>query len=269
MKIGASTIAYRDKQLNAELLKEIKLSGVEILELTDYHQAFDYTDLAAFSTLKAALDDLEMQIYTLHAHLLYLDQACVLWASSPDQRQHLLASYQTAIDAFEQLGGGIMVTHDIAIAELDQPEHREQLAALTENLQQITTYAADHNVRIAVENLGRGYFSDPVNLKNLVSAVGLDTIGMCIDTGHRNLNGDPAEALRIAREKLFTVHIHDNHGQHDEHLLPTQGIINWSSILQALDEIGYPGIFMYELSRVADIREVSQNFERLQDNYTA
>ncbi|MEM7133876.1 MAG: sugar phosphate isomerase/epimerase family protein [Chloroflexota bacterium] len=265
MKIGASTIAYRDRQLNAELLKEIKGSGVEILELTDYHPAFDYTDLAAFRTLRAALDDLEMQVYTLHAHLLYLDQACVLWASSPDQRQHLFASYQTAIDAFARLGGGIMVTHDIAIAERDQPEHGEQLAALTENLQQITTYAADHNIRIAVENLGRGYFSDPVNLKNLVRAVGLDAIGICIDTGHRNLNGDPVEALRIAGEKLFTVHIHDNHGQHDEHLLPTHGNIQWSSILQTLDDIGYPGVFMYELSRVADIRDVSRNFERLQD----
>lgn len=265
MKIGASTIAYRNRQLNADLLKEIKVSGIEILELTDYHPAFEYANLAAFRTLKATLDDLEMQIYTLHAHLLHLDQACVLWASSSDQRQHLLASYQTAIDAFARLGGGIMVTHDITIAERDQPEHGEQLAALTENLQQITTYAADHNVRIAVENLGRGYFSDPVNLKNLVRAVGLDTIGMCIDTGHRNLNGDPVEALRIAGEKLFTVHIHDNHGQHDDHLLPTRGNINWSSILQALDDIGYPGVFMYELSRAVDIGAVSRNFEQLQD----
>ncbi|MBV7339085.1 sugar phosphate isomerase/epimerase [Chloroflexi bacterium TSY] len=241
----------------------MKESGIDILELTDYHPKFDYTNHTAFRTLRQTLDDLALQVYTLHAHLMYLDPICDPTASTPEQRQHLLARYRQAIDAFKLIGGGIMVTHDIALPDVGDPEHEWKRAALVNNLQSIARYAADHNVRIAVENLTSGYFSDPANLLTLVEEIDLINLGICIDTGHRNLHGDPTEALRMAGDYLFTVHIHDNHGTKDEHLLPTRGTIDWPGVLNALAAIDYPGVFMYELSRPDDIGQVTVNFEQL------
>jgi sugar phosphate isomerase/epimerase len=42
------------------------------------------------------------------------------------------------------------------------------------------------------------------------------------------------------------MHVHDNHGVTDEHILPMMGTIEWRSIMQALREINYTGDFVYE-----------------------
>ncbi len=34
------------------------------------------------------------------------------------------------------------------------------------------------------------------------------------------------------RERVVTTHIHDNHGEDDEHLLPYEGKIDWDATLQ-------------------------------------
>lgn len=263
MKPGASTIAFRQESLDATLLQKMKEYGVDTLELTDYHLGFDYADSAAFTALLQALDSLEMDVYTLHAHLLYLDPACDLTASGTDQRSHLLASYRQAIDAFALLGGGIMVTHDIAIPDSSSPDHEQKRGGLIQNLAEICDYAGEHGVRIAIENLTNGYFSDPANLIAVVDEIAVDNLGICIDTGHRNMHGDPAEALRLVGDRLYTVHIHDNHGAKDEHLLPTRGTIDWSATFGALSDIHYSGVFVYELSRGEDVAQVPQNYAQI------
>ncbi len=263
MNVGASTIAFRQEALERDLLQKMQASGIGYLELTDYHPGFDYADEAAFAKLKAAVDALDLQIATLHAHLHYLDPTCALTASTPTVRAHLLSSYRQAIDAFASIGGGILVTHDHGVPEVGEADHEDALTALIENLEAIGRYAATRNVRVAVENLTSGYFSDPLNLLALVEDVDAENLGICIDTGHRNLHGDPAHALRVVGQKLFTVHIHDNHGERDDHLLPTRGNIAWPAVLQTLAEVEYTGIFMYELSRPEDIVQVCPNFAAL------
>jgi len=264
MDIGASTGALQAEPLAIGVLRKMKAGGIDILELSDYHVGFNYADQAAFAALKQELAELQLRAATLHSHLLHHDKRCQLTASTPAARDHLLASYHQAIDAFALLGGGIMVTHDHGIPNVDEAGHEAQLDALIENLEAITRYAAAHHVRIAVENLTKGYFSDPANLVALVEDVGLDAIGICIDTGHRHLHGDIAAALRLVGNHLFTVHIHDNHGDRDAHLLPTLGTIDWPPVLTALAEIHYPGVFMYEPGRPEDIDQVRQNFAQLQ-----
>ena len=87
--------------------------------------------------------------------------------------------------------------------------------------------------------------------------------GICIDTGHRNLCGDPVDALRIAGSHLITLHIQDNHGEQDEHLLPDLGQIDWTGVSQALKDIDYQGVFMYELIRPEDLAAVYPNFRSI------
>jgi sugar phosphate isomerase/epimerase len=263
MEIGASTGLLQHEPLGMGVLNTMKSNGIDILELSDYHVGFTYADQAAFTTLKANVDQLGLRVQTLHSHLLHHDPTCQLTAAAPDAREHLLTKYCQAIDAFAAIGGGIMVTHDHGIPDVAAAEHEAALETLIENLEAITRYAAARNVRIAVENLTKGYFSDPAHLVALVEDVDLANIGICIDTGHRNLHGDVATALRLVDKHLFTVHIHDNHGDRDAHLLPTRGTINWPTVLQALADIRYPGVFMYELSRPEDLPLVCENFAQL------
>jgi sugar phosphate isomerase/epimerase len=89
-------------------------------------------------------------------------------------------------------------------------------------------------------------------------------VGVVIDTGHRNLSGDPAATLRAVGPHLITLHLHDNHGEADEHLLPGLGAIDWSDVMQALRDIDYGGQFMYEIGHAEDLPELAANAEWIQ-----
>ena len=106
MKIGASTILYRDRPLNWTLFHEFQQAGIESLELTDYHPEFSYTDLEAFTALYLAMRDLSLHLNSLHIHLEIFDDYDLATLDGA-QRDKTLIAYRQAVDVMEVLGGGI------------------------------------------------------------------------------------------------------------------------------------------------------------------
>ena len=262
MKIGASTILHRDRPLNWTLFKEFQEAGIESLELTDYHPDFSYTDLETFTALRLAMEDLSLHLNSLHIHLEIFDDYDLATLDTA-QRDKTLIAYRQAVDAMEVLGGGILVTHHIRIPEPDEPLHVEKRTAFLDNLRAVAEYAAPREVSFALENVPRGYTGDPIRLVELMTDLDAPNVGVVIDTGHRNIGGDPVEALHTIGEHLITLHLHDNHGEQDEHLLPGRGTVDWNGVVGALNEIEYPGVFMYELSRPEDLAKIRPNAEAL------
>ncbi len=100
----------------------------------------------------------------------------------------------------------------------------------------------------------------------VVEALNLDDVGINVDTGHcffgqtrcreerlkRILSGEEEQDLpRLIRrigKKLFTTHLHDNFGMHDDHQAPGMGCINWEQVVPAILETGYQGPLMMELT---------------------
>jgi sugar phosphate isomerase/epimerase len=263
MQLGASTLPFRDDRLDRDVVVKMKDTGVEAVEISDYHAGFDYEGSDSFSRLSQVLVDFGLQVNSLHAHLKDHDPDCDLTSTDPDQRSHVRDAYRRAIHVLQAIGGDILLTHDIAIPEANDPLQAEKRVALLMNLKDIAVYAEHRNIRIAVENLGYGYHRVPTRLVALVEELGQENIGLCIDTGHRNLSGNPAEAILTAGQHLFTTHIHDNYGKQDEHLLPRRGNIDWSGVMQALQAINYPGVFVYELTHPKDLQEIEKNFQAL------
>jgi len=71
----------------------------------------------------------------------------------------------------------------------------------------------------------------------------------CLDTGHAVVaKQDPAEMLRILGKRTKVLHIQDNLGVRDEHLIPTEGKIDWKRVATALGQIGYTGTFNFEVT---------------------
>lgn len=72
----------------------------------------------------------------------------------------------------------------------------------------------------------------------------------CVDTGHAVVaKKDPAEMLRILGKRTKVLHIQDNLGIRDEHLIPTEGTIDWKAVATALGKAGYQGTFNFEVSK--------------------
>jgi sugar phosphate isomerase/epimerase len=263
MKIGASTIFHRNRPLNWTLFHEFQQAGIESLELTDYHPEFSYTELEAFTALRLGMTNLSLHLNSLHIHLEIFDSDYDLATLDAIQREKTLVAYCQAVDAMEVLGGGILVMHHIQIPEPDDALHAEKRTAFLDNLHTIAQYAAPMGVSFALENTPRGYTREPTRLVQLMMDLGAPNVGVCIDTGHHNIVGDPVEALRIIGKHLFTLHLHDNHGEQDEHLCPGLGAIDWNGVVGVLGEIEYSGVFMYELSRSEDLARIRPNADQL------
>ena len=71
----------------------------------------------------------------------------------------------------------------------------------------------------------------------------------CVDTGHAVIaHQDPCQLLKALGHRTKTLHIQDNRGLLDNHLLPTQGIIHWKDVARTLGEVGYRGTFNFEVT---------------------
>jgi sugar phosphate isomerase/epimerase len=118
----------------------------------------------------------------------------------------------------------------------------------------ILSYARERSVRLALENGAMDV------LQAVADAFPADAVdgpgshlGICIDTGHANLHRDlfanPAAAyLRAFADRLIHLHVSDNHGTGDDHLVAGTGNVDWRSIAGELARIPYRGKIVLELA---------------------
>jgi sugar phosphate isomerase/epimerase len=118
----------------------------------------------------------------------------------------------------------------------------------------ILSYARERSVGLALEN---GAMDVLQAVADAFPADGADgpgsSLGICIDTGHANLHRDlfanPAAAyLRAFADRLVHLHVSDNLGTGDDHLVPGTGNINWHSVASELRRIPYRGKTVLELA---------------------
>jgi sugar phosphate isomerase/epimerase len=265
--LGASTLFVAHAEpLTPAVLELLQRLGVVAVEIADYHANFDYDDAAWLDQVRWWLADRGLALNSVHAHFEGRRRGSDLAAPDEAIRRDSVAIYRGGLAALARLGGGILVTHHIAVPLPDvQPEeHARRRAAFAASLRELAPIAADLGVRLAIENGGSGWHADVRNLMALLDDAGVHhAVGICLDTGHQHRHGSVADAIRTAGSAIITLHIHDNHGERDEHIMPLDGTIAWPPVIGALRAIGYPGVFMYEIGRDADVEQLPVNYETL------
>ncbi|ABK14154.1 MAG: sugar phosphate isomerase/epimerase [Methanothrix sp.] len=113
-------------------------------------------------------------------------------------------------------------------------------------IRSICDHAEDLGITIAVENmvniptlLGRA----PFEIVGIMDTVDRENLGFTLDVGHANTNGNLKEFLQL-RERITHIHIHDNHGERDEHLPVGSGTVDWRLVFSSLN--GYRGRYVTE-----------------------
>ena len=106
-----------------------------------------------------------------------------------------------------------------------------------ERIKRIVDAAEKYNVRIAFENLRM-----PQYLEYITSNITSNKVGICYDSGHNNYCYPAESIIRKYKDKIFAVHLHDNFGRGDEHLIPFDGNAPWSDITKSIAESSYDGI---------------------------
>ena len=159
------------------------------------------------------------------------------------------------IDIYEAIGIKNMVLHCDNLNETDL-SLREKTEKNIEKLRVLAEYIKNKDITICLENL-RPVSPDKTQLVDgsiddllyMIERVGSGNFGICLDTGHLNLTDkNHREFILKAGDKLKALHIADNEGVTDQHLMPfTAGNIDFSAIVKSLREIGYAGVFNLEI----------------------
>ena len=109
--------------------------------------------------------------------------------------------------------------------------------------------AKENNVTICFENMpmSRLEISPPEKILAFIHKINDENFKMCLDTGHAACLGvNPADAVRVAGKDLCVLHVHDNMGKMDDHMVPCTGVIDWKDFGKALTEISFDGVFSLE-----------------------
>jgi sugar phosphate isomerase/epimerase len=127
--------------------------------------------------------------------------------------------------------------------ETADPRKRD---AAFSSLEHLVLHARHVGVTIAVENT-TSEMGDPAYLRAFVDETRLAGLRFNFDIGHAHLaDGPEAERVEKAfaplRELVVSAHIHDNHGEKDEHLPPYSGSIDWESAVKILKTASEPDL---------------------------
>jgi sugar phosphate isomerase/epimerase len=110
-------------------------------------------------------------------------------------------------------------------------------------IKRLVETAEKKNVNIALENLRRPDYLDFI-FQNIKS----DRLGFCYDSGHENCYTKGTDLLTQYGSKLMALHLHDNDGTDDQHLIPGEGSIDWGVIKKKLNEAKYSGTVALEVT---------------------
>ena len=106
--------------------------------------------------------------------------------------------------------------------------------------------AAHLNVKLAFENLRA-----LEHLHAIFDSEDASRAGMCYDIGHNHCYTHDDSLLARYSDRILAVHLHDNDGCTDRHLIPFDGTIDWKSEMETLGKSSYQGSITLEISGYA------------------
>lgn len=241
-KLSVWTSYYVDLSPEEAVL-EMKKWGIDASELSDEHGLMLLKRGEPTEIGREFKKFVEEQNFTMTQGHLWL--SCKICSS--EEAVPVLLKW---IDLYAAIGIKNAVLHcDGIAAEPDLPAE-EKYARNVEKLKIIEAHIKEkgYSIRICLENL-KGLFSTADELNNIIDQLDDTCFGICLDTGHLNLcDGDQTAFIRKAGNRLGALHIADNEGERDQHMMPyAKGNIKWDRVVKALNEIGYSELFNLEI----------------------
>jgi sugar phosphate isomerase/epimerase len=233
MKIGLSTQVLLPLRLSTALLDALRDAGARAIEVFAARHHFDYTDRSEVRELASWFRSNDLPV-TLHQPLFtdthwsrHAAPTVNLIDVEKSRRIDAMDEVKRALEAAEQIPFDAAVLHLGQKGDAWSPRSLEHSLTAIEHLK---AFAAPLGVRLLLENL-QNEVTTPEHLLEIVRVGHFTTVGFCLDVGHAQLAGPEQnrgveEAFKMLGPSLGEVHLHDNHGQKDEHLWPGTGSLD-------------------------------------------
>jgi sugar phosphate isomerase/epimerase len=193
---------------------------------------FQYS-LPEMKQLERWLSDFGLRLLNVHGS----DGREKRWCSDQEYRRQ--AGVELVLNRLElaaRLGGDVVIMHAVQDSLGATQPFQE---VLRRTLDEIEPVARSLGVRLALENLNEPDHWQLV--ERVFEAYAPDFVGLCYDSGHGNLGEDGLSQLQQLKDRLIAVHLHDNDGTADQHLIPFAGTVDWDRLAHILAVSAYTG----------------------------
>ena len=126
-------------------------------------------------------------------------------------------------------------------------------ANLVRSFREIDEYCQEKPIHLLIEPAHRFETNLIATVEDCIRM--LDTLksprfGILLDTGHCHVNGEEFETVvPLCAGRPLHIHVDDNDGTSDAHLLPGAATVDFAALRRALEVIGYDGYLSAELGQ--------------------
>ena len=209
-----------------------------------------------FDMIRRKAEDLELEIAQTHGR-------CVTYFPNNEEQNRMIDKVsELDLRASSILGAPSCVIHFINSTRWGLQPPSVMHKACGEMFDKFLPFAEKYKVNIAMETFGgarikgktvRDFFADPTEFTHQFDRLDTKYKTICVDTGHTHgaeifWVPAPEDMIRALGKDVTLLHMHDNRGETDDHLLPGMGTIKWPAVFDALDDIDYQGVYNFELA---------------------
>src|ERR1700723_4436904 len=272
-----STYRYVNQPLGAALLAEISQAGIKAVEIFCSPRHFNYREPQAVRELADALGEYHLELHSLHSpterDLSPGRESGVPISISDTERIRRLDAVdelKRTIEVAERIPFRFLVQH---IGHGRQAADPRKLDAAFSSLEHLCIFAKARGVTIALEKTP-SELGAPASLQHFITDTHLHDLKLCFDIGHAHIEEGVQASFDAMRERVVSTHIHDNHGDKDEHLLPFEGTIDWDAALAGFATGPGELPFVFEIKAQAgaagpSLEQIREACDKLEEKFEA
>jgi sugar phosphate isomerase/epimerase len=228
------------QRLTVAWLQKVQQAGIPAVELFCARQHLDYRDKNQLRELAAWFRDSELKLNSLHSPM-YNDEysgrsgpgsVITVTENTKSERIRMCDEIKRAIEIAELIPCKYLVQH---VGVLHETFSERKIENAFTSLEELNLFARQRGVEILLENIPNELSTaESLNYLNGVTHLNL---GYVFDTGHAHIGAGVAHEFELMKERIKSLHIHDNDGKEDKHLFPTlskAGTIDWSKTMELL-----------------------------------
>lgn len=268
IKISVSTGGLQNFYSEKTALNLAKEAGVDGVDFNLWSEKYDYKNPESiysksdeelfnyFAKIKKHADSIGLTIFMAHGN-------GTGYVNDKKKDNDLIENIRRDCIATKALGAPYLVLHTAGNYHLPPETPPELMHSFNLDLfARAAVFAREFNVNLVSETFGSSsrygcidFFGDNSEFIKGINNIKeiYPEISVCMDTGHTNLatrfnNPSVSDAIKNIGGIISCLHLHDNSGFIDEHKVLGSGNIDWESVFNALDEIGFSGVYNLEIA---------------------
>jgi sugar phosphate isomerase/epimerase len=269
-----STHAIVNHRLTTAWLNRVERAEIAAVEIFCAPQHLDYRNKSQIAELGHWFRDSELKLHSLHSPM-YTDE---IWGrSGPDthiniterkksERIRWVDEIKRALEVAEEIPFTYLIQH-LGVGGQEFSEH--SIEAGFTALEELNMFARQRGVEILLENIPNALATaERLQLFNNITHLNLNYV---FDTGHAHIGAGIEHEFEIMKDRIRSLHVHDNNGVEDQHLFPMSGdgTIDWAQTMDLFRS--RPGQYplLLELREVSEmahpLSEMNRVFDKLEN----